>query len=195
MAKISSYGIASTPELSDKLIGTTTGGSPADETKNFTLAQLQTLFGASGITEKVIKVTPAQVLNAALVYVDLLPAPAAVNKGYDIMDVLMFVDFNTTAYDIPVNQQGFISPTTGTYSWCQIEETKINTGSKRIFRLNYNMALDAATAPGMNRRQTECEPNSGISFQLAVNPTQGDSNIYFKITYRILSTDVATDWT
>ena len=57
------------------------------------------------------------------------------------------------------------------------------------------MALDAATAPGMNRRQTECEPNSGISFQLSVNPTQGDSNIYFKITYRILSTDVATDWT
>tara|TARA_R110002051_G_scaffold313435_1_gene389527 strand:+ start:143 stop:580 length:438 start_codon:yes stop_codon:yes gene_type:complete len=47
MAKISSYS-TTTPVLTDKLIGTDVGGTPADATKNFLLSDVQTLF-KSGI--------------------------------------------------------------------------------------------------------------------------------------------------
>lgn len=43
MPKISSYG-TTTPVLTDKLIGTDVGGSPADSTKNFLLSEIQTLL-------------------------------------------------------------------------------------------------------------------------------------------------------
>lgn len=42
--KISSYTSASSPELSDKLIGTKVGGSPIDETLNFTISSVIDLF-------------------------------------------------------------------------------------------------------------------------------------------------------
>ena len=45
MAKISSYS-TTTPVLTDKLIGTDVGGTPADATKNFLLSDVQTLFFA-----------------------------------------------------------------------------------------------------------------------------------------------------
>ena len=43
MPKISSYG-TTTPVLTDKLIGTDVGGTPADSTKNFLLSDIQALF-------------------------------------------------------------------------------------------------------------------------------------------------------
>jgi hypothetical protein len=46
MAKISSYGNIIAPVLTDQLIGTDVGGTPADTTKNFLLSDIQTLFKA-----------------------------------------------------------------------------------------------------------------------------------------------------
>ena len=44
MGKISSYGVVNEPQLGDKLIGTSVGGTPVNGTYNFTLQQLLTLF-------------------------------------------------------------------------------------------------------------------------------------------------------
>ena len=44
MPKISSITTVSVPTLSDKLIGTSVGGTPNNQTNNFTLQQLKTLF-------------------------------------------------------------------------------------------------------------------------------------------------------
>lgn len=56
MTKISSYGNEGSPKLSDKLIGTSVGGSPADATFNFTLQSLLSLFSQN--------ITLQDVLNA-----------------------------------------------------------------------------------------------------------------------------------
>lgn len=56
MAKISSYDIGVSPKLSDKLIGTSLGGSPVDSTFNFTLQSLLALFSEN--------ITLQNVLNA-----------------------------------------------------------------------------------------------------------------------------------
>lgn len=47
MGKINSYDIVDLPKLSDKLIGTSVDGTPADATYNFTLAELLALFEAN----------------------------------------------------------------------------------------------------------------------------------------------------
>ncbi len=44
MAKISTYNNASPVALTDKVIGTSVGGSPSDATKNFLLSDIQALF-------------------------------------------------------------------------------------------------------------------------------------------------------
>ena len=44
MPKINTISTVSVPKLSDKLIGTSVGGSPSNQTNNFTLEQLKTLF-------------------------------------------------------------------------------------------------------------------------------------------------------
>tara|TARA_R100000655_G_scaffold6142_2_gene18050 strand:+ start:2302 stop:2559 length:258 start_codon:yes stop_codon:yes gene_type:complete len=44
MSKISSYSDAGTPTFNDKVIGTEIAATPANATKNFTLAQLVVLF-------------------------------------------------------------------------------------------------------------------------------------------------------
>ena len=44
MAKISTYGIDSTPQFSDKLIGTSITGPPDNNTANFTLQSVIDLF-------------------------------------------------------------------------------------------------------------------------------------------------------
>ena len=49
MSKIESYANAGTPTLSDKLIGTEVGATPANATKNFTTGQLLTLFNANDV--------------------------------------------------------------------------------------------------------------------------------------------------
>ena len=49
MAKISTYDNASPVVLTDKVIGTSVGGSPTDATKNFLLSDVLTLF-QGGIT-------------------------------------------------------------------------------------------------------------------------------------------------
>jgi hypothetical protein len=58
MAKISSYGNIIAPVLTDQLIGTDVGGTPADTTKNFLLSDIQTLFKTSNV------VTLSDVLTA-----------------------------------------------------------------------------------------------------------------------------------
>lgn len=45
MAKISSYGEASNPQLTDRLIGTEVNADPKNDTKNFTIDQLLNLLG------------------------------------------------------------------------------------------------------------------------------------------------------
>ena len=44
MSKISAYSDATTPTFNDKVIGTEIAATPANATKNFTLAQLVVLF-------------------------------------------------------------------------------------------------------------------------------------------------------
>jgi hypothetical protein len=44
MPKINTISTVSVPKLSDKLIGTSVGGTPSNQTNNFTLQQLKTLF-------------------------------------------------------------------------------------------------------------------------------------------------------
>jgi len=65
MSKISSYSDAGTPTFNDKVIGTEIAATPANATKNFTLAQLVVLFnggsapattGASSVGKGEIKV-------------------------------------------------------------------------------------------------------------------------------------------
>ena len=47
MSKINSYVVVALPKLTDKLIGTSIDGVPADVTYNFTLQQLLNLFSAN----------------------------------------------------------------------------------------------------------------------------------------------------
>ena len=56
MAKISTYDNASPVALSDKIIGTSVGATPANATKNFLISDLLTLFES--------EITLQDVLNA-----------------------------------------------------------------------------------------------------------------------------------
>lgn len=47
MAEISTYSVAGTPKLSDKLVGTSVGGDPENKTYNFTIQQFLALIGTN----------------------------------------------------------------------------------------------------------------------------------------------------
>ena len=64
--KISSYIVAALPKLDDRLIGTSVGGNPEDETYNFTPAELLALFQSNfDAAAIVIANTPVYADNAA----------------------------------------------------------------------------------------------------------------------------------
>ena len=77
MGKISTYDNASPVTLTDKVIGTSVGGSPTDATKNFLISDLLTLF--QGLATKytadfLIADFVANVLPSGVVYVYTLTA-------------------------------------------------------------------------------------------------------------------------
>ena len=50
MPKINTIAIVPVPKLSDKLVGTSVGGTPVNQTNNFTLQQLKTLFDGAPVS-------------------------------------------------------------------------------------------------------------------------------------------------
>jgi hypothetical protein len=87
MSKINSYSVVAVPKLTDKLVGTSIDGVPADVTYNFTLQQLLNLFSANfSASTIVIGSVPIYADNAAAVAGGL-----AVGKLYRTGDTLKIV--------------------------------------------------------------------------------------------------------
>jgi hypothetical protein len=87
MSKINSYSVVALPKLTDKLVGTSIDGVPADVTYNFTLQQLLNLFSANfSASTIVIASVPIYADNAAAVAGGL-----AIGKLYRTGDTLKIV--------------------------------------------------------------------------------------------------------
>ena len=115
MAKISSYGNEDSPKLSDKLIGTSVGGSPADATFNFTLQSLFSLFSQNITLQDVLDAGNTATQNISLtgqiVSTSLTTENAFILNNLDIdsdLSVDGFSDFNEAGFNGDVT---FFNPT------------------------------------------------------------------------------------
>lgn len=202
MPKINSYSIVSDPLLTDKLIGTDVGGTPPNPTKNFTVEQLGNTLG---FINKTVKITSAELLNLSAGAIELVEAPGE-NKTYDIWKAYMYFDFNTTAYTATADlwiRMGAERIYALDASYLQVTQNTIWSLSPTTNNSPVG-GLDLATFP--NQYQLGCAViiaqwpaatpaypgNSNINLSTTANPTLGDSDLYVKLTYRIIDTPVTT---
>lgn len=111
MAKISSYGNEGSPKLSDKLIGTSVGGNPADSTFNFTLQSLLSLFSENITLQDVLDAgnTATQDINLTGSLVLVGTATLQNANISNSLDVSGDANFNTAQFNGDVI---FYNPTT-----------------------------------------------------------------------------------
>ena len=87
MGKINSYAIVDSPKLSDKLIGTSVDGMPADATYNFTLAELLALFEANFNAPAIIIASVPEYVNNATALADGLVIGQLYRNG-DVLNIV-----------------------------------------------------------------------------------------------------------
>lgn len=182
MAKISSYTNVGTPLLTDKLIGTEVGGTPPNVTKNFTIQQLQNLIDVTKYKQVIKKITPAEMLSLDTTDVEILP-PAGVDKTYNPIDLLVYVDFNSVVYNFTDAGSGactiVIKQNTGLageQSPFKIIPSTLNTSSKKTDKIYGSMAND--TLRLFNDASILIRSFAGTV------ANQGNSDVYIKLTYQ-----------
>ena len=193
MPKINSYATVSDPLLTDKLIGTDVGGTPPNPTKNFTVEQLGNTLGWNNITTTI---TPAEMYNANVGPIELVPAPG-LGKTLQLLHVVVSMQFNSVAYNAVADF--FIRA--GGENFCKWQTTS-SAGGININSANDNYiavlqpeytALSGLTgvqvlATGANAGGPSYPGNNPLELICyGVAPTVGDSTVYVKTTYRILN--------
>ena len=181
MPKINTYANVGAPELTDKLIGTDVTAIPANQTKNFTVEQLGEVLGLANITTSI---SPAQMFNANLSPITLVPAPGE-GKAIEPLDVVIFFEYNSVVYnavaDFNISMGGI-----NYFSW---DTTKVNDNANYLIKLeplwdpaNYiNLATGAFNPyPGANE----------LELITTIVPTLGDTTVYIKVTYKILNVGI-----
>ena len=186
MPKINSYGIVDTPLLTDKLIGTDVGGTPENQTKNFTVEQLgETLGGVFANTTTTV--TPAQMFDANANPITLVSAPGE-NKTIEPQRVVIYFPYNSVAYNATANftiRMGGIDY----FIWDDSASTGgINATS------NYVITLAPQYNPLIPTQQTLASGafspypgNNTLTLAGTLLPTVGDTTFQVKVTYRILN--------
>ena len=85
MGKISTYANISPVTISDKVIGTDVGGSPADQTKNFLIGDILTLF-QSNITLQNVLDAGNTATQSIILSGDITQSGGAVTLGGTVKD-------------------------------------------------------------------------------------------------------------
>lgn len=128
--------------------------------------------GGTDLKQTTITLSPAQMLTFnGGGEVEILPAPGA-NKMYASVEAMMFVDFNSVAYD-------FAGALGQVVEWKQ--------GASTGFSLNFGTLNSGADAlQEFKSINTTASFNSSISIisDAGVTVTQGDSPVKFSIIYR-----------
>jgi hypothetical protein len=138
MAKISTYDNASPVALTDKVIGTSVGGSPTDATKNFLLSDLLTLFQGS-ITLSNVLTAGNTATNDIVLTGDIsctnLAATGAVNGASSAITGLMNAG--------SINTPGAISGNSASISTTLTAATLTSTGVVNGATANITGRIDA----------------------------------------------------
>lgn len=169
MARISTYIKDGGLTNKDLLIGSNylSGevGAEEYETANFTLGGIKNFIAGTGFVEEKVTLTPAQLLSLnGGGSVELIAAPGD-GKVIVPVSVVLFLDYNTTAY----NFSG-VPSISGTGS---ISSTFLNSSSDKY----WNLLLGGAYL----------EVNSALAISAtSLSVTQGDSPLTLIITYKIL---------
>lgn len=180
MPKINSYATVDTPLLTDKLIGTDVGGTPANQTKNFTVEQLGGTLGWSNTTTTI---TPAQMFDANANPITLVEAPGE-GKTIEPMRVVIYFKYNSVAYNATANftiRMGGIDY----FIWIL---SSVNITA------NYVWSLQPQYDPVSPTQQTLASGgfnpyggNNPLQLYGTLLPTVGDTTFQVKVTYRTLN--------
>jgi len=190
MPKINSYEIVDTPLLTDKLIGTDVGGTPANQTKNFTVEQLGNTIGWHNTTTTI---TPAQMLNANTP-IELIPAPGT-GKTLQILEVVVCMPFNSVAYNAPadfkIRMGGEVFYTWTNSAFYGININVVSNSYVIVLKPEYVTTLGGVSvqllATGSNIGPSYSGANNLELIAAGLPPTQGDSTVYIKTTHRTLN--------
>lgn len=185
MAKISSYPQA-TPKGSDRVLGMqkyvegddSTIGNP---TKTFTIDDINNLVspnsGSSVYTTRVVELTPTQILSLnGDGTLELIPAPGA-GKIIVVSEILLFLDYNSTAYNFNISPSENVKIAFGTstpllnspdYTTSLNKSSDYYVSVQNIMEPKVNQPLNLLAAGG-------------------VSVTQGNSPVKINIVYRIVN--------
>jgi len=100
MPKINDITTVSLPKLSDKLVGTSVGGTPDNQTYNFTLQQLKDLFGES----TTITLTTTGSSGASTLVGSVLNVPNYTLSGLGGVPSSRALSINGTSYDLSADR-------------------------------------------------------------------------------------------
>ena len=100
MPKINDITTVSLPKLSDKLVGTSVGGTPDNQTYNFTLQQLKDLFGGS----TTITLTTTGSSGASTLVGSVLNVPNYTLSGLGGVPSSRALSINGTSYDLSADR-------------------------------------------------------------------------------------------
>jgi len=114
MGKINSYPTNALPKLSDKLIGTSVGGTPENQTYNFTLQQLKDLFGGGGGSSITLTTTGSS--GASTLVGTVLNVPNYTLNGLGGVPSSRQLTINGTAYDLTSDRSWTVGTVTSVSS-------------------------------------------------------------------------------
>ena len=163
MARLATYSQDTSISVDDLLIGT--DAEDSNITKNYKIGDLKDFIAGSELVTAKVTLTPARILSLnGGGSIELIAAPGA-NKVIAPVSIVIFLDYNTTAY----NFSG-IPSISGTGS---ISSAFLNSSSDKY----WNLLLGG----------NYLEVNSALAmFATSLSVTQGDSPLKFNILYRIV---------
>ena len=126
---------------------------------------------------KSIRITSAQILELDTTPILLLQT-AGTDKYYDITNLSIFLDFNSTAYgednDIEIYYTNATEP-------LMIGENILSGTSSGVYNLSLNVLATTATQTAINDR---------LYVKLTEEPTAGDSDIVITFSYRVVDLSI-----
>jgi hypothetical protein len=223
MAKISSYGNEGSPKLSDKLIGTSVGGSPVDSTFNFTLESLLSLFSENITLQDVLNSgnTATQDINltgeinvieirTTSINVDGISefnGSANFNNGAEFNDLVSFNDnvtfFNPTEFlDVlllpEIQFSGFTVSGERTLKWNDVDGTAdlVLKGGNVTLQIGQEQVIRVINGTGAELLQSQYRAVKIIGAQgqrLQVGLAQADSDINSATTIGLVTETIANN--
>jgi len=181
MARIKTYALDSEINPQDKLIGS--DGQPGDnfgKTKNYTIQSLQTFIGTD-LVNKNITLTAAQILSLnGGNSIDIIPAPGA-GKMIFVMNALIHLDFNTTAYNFAIPAGSLTDGVGLRYGTMDVPN------DNALFTQNLNSGVDTFFI-GDPLGSTSASYPTNVALNIystsGVTVSQGDSLVKMSILYR-----------